>query len=111
MNFRSVQDIKKMHESKLVKNLKVTGPKSKYRPDFEGLKQSFQQREKPIRESEAPGDREHLARKLAEAKQKISLGKIRAAILILEDLKEEPFRHSDVFYLLGECFRRTGSSG
>lgn len=100
-----------MNESKVVQNLKATGPNSRYRPDLGVLKQSSLLRTPSAPDSKAADDREYLARRLTEAKQKISLGKMREAVRMLEDLKAEQLQHSDVFYLLGECYRRTGTCG
>jgi predicted Zn-dependent protease len=109
VNFRSVQDIQKMSESKLLKHVKATGPNSRYRPDASGLRQAPARKDIVEGDSKASDDRAYLAAKLAEAKQKLSLGKMRDAVRLLEDLKTEQAQHSDVYYLLGESYRRTGS--
>ena len=111
MNFRSVHDIKKLSESKVVKHLKATGPNSRYRPGFESLKQSYLPKAVSAPDSRAADDREYLSRRLTEAKQLISQGKMREAVCLLESLKAEQLQHSDVFYLLGESYRRTGTRG
>lgn len=44
---------------------------------------------------------------LAALKEKVAQGKIKQAIEKLKELKDENFEHSDVYYLLGECYRRS----
>ncbi len=111
MNFRSVHDIKKLNESKLVKSIKATGPNSRYKPDSEAFKQPPGHSAKTTSDSKASEDRSYLSQRLAEAKQQLSLGRMREAIRLLEALKQEPAQHSDVYYLLGESYRRTGTIG
>ena len=82
-----------------------------YQPDFEGMKKSYAHAKKGESiNNTVPTDslqnKDYLNKMLAEAKLKINLSRLKEAIVLLEDLKSEPFHHSDVFYLLGECYRR-----
>lgn len=108
MNFRSVADIKKLNDKKVCELSDV-----KVKRDFDTINI------KTIRDtlggkgllghSVGNDDKEFLAKQLAIAKQHLNVGRQTQAIKLLEELKKDGYVHSDIFYMLGESYRRKGN--
>lgn len=109
MNFRSIKDIKLLDAFKKY-DLPTTQLHKHldYRLDLNTLKQTLGG--KPLRGYQVGSDDKHfLSKQFALAKQAINSGHLRKALELLDDLKNEGYRHSDLSYMLGEVFRRLSS--
>jgi len=106
MNFRGISDIKELNDCKKVNG--ITMPKHlQYKPELDYLKKTFDIGGYGRRVVQVE-DKEYLSKQLAMVKQLLNQGKLAQSIRKLEDLKQDGYKHSDLFYLLGECYRRVG---
>lgn len=107
MNFRSIADIKKVDDLKKCELSDLKLKRQFDTLDLKAVKQTLGGRGL-LGHNVGADDKHFLAKQMALAKQCLNVGKLNQGIKILEDLKNDGYNHSDVFYLLGETYRRRG---
>jgi hypothetical protein len=106
VNFRSIADIKQVNELKKYDS-EVRPPRC-YDVDLNAIKMTLGGKGL-LGYSVGNDDKHFLAKQMALAKQHLNVGRLAQAIKMLEDLKKDGYKHADLFYMLGECYRRTSN--